>query len=302
MDTLHSISVFHQVVKKKSFAKAAEYFGTTQPTVSKHINQLEESLGTRLISRSTKQLKLTDKGNNFYTKTLKLVEEWEKIKGQTSEQEGLDKKAMKILVGTGTNHKLFLPILSEFLRNYPEMNLSIAESNMEIDIIQEEFDLFITPFFMKTNKFLMRKEITILEYVIVASPEYITENPIINNLNDLSRQNCIHDASSNNSAYWEFDGGKSIKINGNIEADNLLTISEMAEMGLGVAYLPRIYIAKELNRGSLKIILPEYKSSSIPGSRNSKKFLYLYAPYHDLKEDSFTYKIYEFVKAYVSTL
>ena len=142
-DRLAGMSVFACVVEAKSFSAAADKLGISKSLASRHVSALERSLSVKLLNRTTRKLSLTDAGGVFYEHCARIVQEAElaeqRITRTQSESAGLVK--VTAVPAFATRH--VLPLIADFQRQYPKIQVRMFCSNRTVDLGGEGFDFGI---------------------------------------------------------------------------------------------------------------------------------------------------------------
>ena len=254
---LSSYRIFYTVANTRNISKAAKELYISQPAISKSIQKLEESLGCRLFSRSSRGVRLTDEGDLLYGhvrtafETLSLGEE--KLKRSIE----LGVGHLKIGVSTTLCKYLLLPYLKEFTKQNPHISISITcqSTNETLKLIEEnqiDIGLIGKPTNIKNIQFDFLEEI---EDIFVASKDYIrnlhtrgmNKNEILSNAtlmlldkNNMTRQ-YIDDYLQNNH----------IQVKDSIDVSDMDLLIEFAKIGVGVASVIRNFVVDDLIDGTL---------------------------------------------------
>ena len=254
---LSSYRIFYTVANTRNISKAAKELYISQPAISKSIQKLEESLGCRLFSRSSRGVRLTDEGDLLYDhvrtafETLSLGEE--KLKRSIE----LGVGHLKIGVSTTLCKYLLLPYLKEFTKQNPHISISITcqSTNETLKLIEEnqiDIGLIGKPTNIKNIQFDFLEEI---EDIFVASKDYIrnlhtrgmNKNEILSNAtlmlldkNNMTRQ-YIDDYLQNNH----------IQVKDSIDVSDMDLLIEFAKIGVGVASVIRNFVVDDLIDGTL---------------------------------------------------
>src|SRR4051812_37726864 len=141
MDKFTCMQALVRVVESGSFAEAARRMGVSAPMVTKYIGHLEQSLGTRLLNRSTHSLSLTDSGQAYYQRCVQLLEDLDEAESIAGAQSTAPRGFLRMSVSSdfGVNH--LGPVLLEYSRQYPDVRMEVSVSNHLVDLIEEGFDL-----------------------------------------------------------------------------------------------------------------------------------------------------------------
>jgi DNA-binding transcriptional LysR family regulator len=249
-------------VEHDGFSGAARHLGVTASAVSKTVTRLEARLGVRLLNRSTRRLTLTPEGAAFVARGRRILAEMD-----DAEQEVMRFRAtpsgvlrMNSLVAFGL-HQL-PPVLPEFLRRYPDIELELAISDRLIDMVEEGADLAVRAGALPDTSLVARK-ICDIERVICASPAYLKKNGAPRTPDDLVRHNCLHIGGHPQLRRWPFDDPQAqdsvrfVEPRGNVVANNAESVLQLALLGVGIIRLGDMLVGEHLRAGRLVAVLTE---------------------------------------------
>lgn len=252
-----AIESFVAVVQRGSFTSAAESLGVSPSHVSRRVAELESQLGTPLIYRTTRSIRLSDAGEEYYAECNRLLQGFlsaeQKISQQSEEPSGL----LKITCGATFGERFISPLLPAFLKRYPKLKVDLHLSNSRVDLIRDGYDLAIRLGTMEDSSLLARRLCDRTEY-ICASPEYLELCGSPHTLNELSRHNCLQGSIPT----WLFmDNGqrREFRVDGNWRSNSGPALIEAVKAGLGIAQLPDYYVAPMLRSGELVSLLDNYR-------------------------------------------
>lgn len=253
---------FSNVVKAGSFSNAAKKSGTSKAQLSRHVSALENLLGIQLLHRTTRSITLTEHGQQFLAACEGLEEGYfEAINDLKQDFKSL-RGTLKITAPIDFGIQFLPSIIHEFSKQHPAMNAVLSLSNMNENLIEQNYDVAIRIANKLPDSNL--RMYTMLEFkrIICVSPHYLKNNPTPNDLNDLKKHNCITSVNRNiNIIYpqWQFQVGKKIlnlKLEKFIEVDSLFAQLELIKLGAGIGRLPDYFIKNELKKGKLIELFP----------------------------------------------
>jgi LysR family transcriptional regulator for bpeEF and oprC len=261
MRDLNALATFVAVVNSNSFSLAAERRDISKALVSKHIQELEASVGTKLLNRSTRKLGLTQAGEQFYTRCARLVADAEDaihdLENMSRSAHGLIRVSTAIAFG----RLHLLPAIADFLRENPSVQIDITLSDRFADLVSSSVDVVVRmadeP---RLNNLVARKLAPVMQ-VLAASPAYLESVGPLRSPADLLRCNCLLYAGVGNRE-WRLCGPEDqhlIKVSGNFRANTGDGIAEAALAGLGVAMMPTFIAGRYLETGELTQVLPTYR-------------------------------------------
>lgn len=265
MDRLNSMKMFVRVVETGSFSAVAREMNSTQPTVSKNIAELESWLGARLLNRSTRSLRLTETGTDYYERCvsiLKDVEEAEQMVGNLQTQpRGMVR--ISAMVAFGRLH--ILPRLNEFLTRYPEIQVDVRLGDRVVDLVEEGVDLAFRMGTLADSNLIARR-LCSSPMVTVASPSYLKQHGIPRHPRDLREHNYIRYLEASRPGKEQFlDQGEPfhVGVEGNVVTNSSEALRAAALSGLGITRMPRWLAGDAIAGGELVTILDEYQSEPL---------------------------------------
>lgn len=154
MDSLGSISVFVQVADVRSFTEAGRVLGISSSAVGKSIARLEERLTVRLFHRSTRSITLTAEGALYLERCRRILAEVEAAEFELCSAASAPKGKLRISVPQV--HSLVMPVLTEFMQRYPEIELDIDLTDRMVDVVEEGFDAVVRTGNPKDSRLMAR--------------------------------------------------------------------------------------------------------------------------------------------------
>src|SRR6185295_3851901 len=133
--------IFARVVKAGSFTNAATELGMPKSTVSRKVSELEERLGSRLLQRTTRKLSLTDVGRTYYEYCARIVAEVEDAERAVTSLQDTPRGLLRVT--TGPNSVYLAPIITDYLKQHPQVSLELVCTTRRVDLVEERFDLGI---------------------------------------------------------------------------------------------------------------------------------------------------------------
>lgn len=260
---LGSLELFCLAAEHGSFAIAAQHAGVTPAAVSRTMARLESRLGVRLFNRTTRRIRLTEQGESYYVQCRQALNQLLEAERELSGQQQRPTGRVRISAPTPLGHLCILPLLPEFRRRYPLVDLDIHLSNRNIDFIAEGFDLAVRGRNLPDSGLIARR---LLDdpLVVVASPGYLARVETPATLEDLAGLDCIQFElpSSGQRVPWLFrkDGvDVDVTTGGGLtcSGDILATIT-LARHGGGLVQVPRFMVEDDLRRGSLLEVLQAF--------------------------------------------
>jgi len=216
MDVMHSMAVFKRVVEAESFSAVARETNMSQSTVSKHIASLEERLDTKLLNRSTRSLKLTEAGKEYYHHCIRILNDFQEAEASVGKGKIDPTGTLRISTSAAFGRTCILPYLSEFLSTYPDINIDLIFNDNYIDLVKEGIDLAIRIGPLEDSSLIARK-IGSSPRLVVASPEYLVNHGRPKKPVDLIKHDCLFYTLQKSPDHWYFnstqEGDESIRVN-----------------------------------------------------------------------------------------
>lgn len=264
MDSLNSFAVFVQVAETRSFVAAGRLLGVSASAVGKSVVRLEEKLGTRLFHRSTRSVTLTAEGTLFLERSRRILAEIEAAELELSQASGAPRGRLRVSLPLVSS--LVLPVLGEFMREYPEIELDLDFTDQMADVIEEGFDAVVRTGEPIDSRLTARRLGT-FRSLLVASPDYLARRGTPQVPADLVQHACLHYRFPNSGklepwALRQTTGAPELQLPTAMICNNIETRVCFALQGLGIAYLPDFSIREPLADGRLQPILTSYVERS----------------------------------------
>lgn len=266
MDKFTCMQALVRVVESGSFAEAARRMGVSAPMVTKYIGHLEQSLGSRLLNRSTHSLSLTDSGHAYYQRCVQLLEDVEEAEAIAGAQSGTPRGSLRMSVSSdfGVNH--LGPVLLEYSRQYPDVRIEVSVSNHLVDLVEEGFDLAVRiTTQLRTN--LVARRLATSRLIACAAPSYLKEHDAPRSPDDLAHHNCLSFSDPTLATeQWRFekDGHSAVvKATGSLRASSNELLKLAALQGQGIVLQPSFNVSQELRAGTLVPVLTDYDAGEL---------------------------------------
>jgi DNA-binding transcriptional LysR family regulator len=260
-----------------NISEVARQLSVTPQAASAAISRVEKKLNARFFERSTRALRLSIEGEAFIPLAEKIIETW----GET-QQKFLDvEQALEGIVHVGVasdfSRHFLLDVIDDFQIKHPKMTIQLHVSDAMQSFQQETLDIVIRYGELQDSSLIARKLLNV-KRVLCASPEYLKQHPSISSLKDLTKHNCItfNRLDTLYSVWRLYKEGipEDVKIKGSLSANDSDIVRLWGIRGRGVIYKSAFDCAKDIARGKLQIILPEYsgQDTSIFAVYPSRKF------------------------------
>lgn len=266
MDQLFAMRTFVRVVQTGSFSAAAREQNTSQASVSKRVAALESQLGVKLLTRTSRELSLTEVGTQYFDKCINILAELDEADANARSEIASPKGALKVAAPIAFARLVLAPIIKEFVEKYPEIKIEMALSDAHVDLIAEGIDIAIRAKKLEDSN-LVARHLSDNPMLMIASPDYLKENGTPETPEDLINHDCIvysHLSSINKWGFSKEGKEHSVSVKGSFQSNNGDTNLEVALAGLGIAQFPIWMVSGHLKAGRLVEVLKDYEKTSIP--------------------------------------
>lgn len=254
---------FMAVAEERSFTKAAARLGTSQPTLSHTIKQLEARLGLRLLTRTTRSVSPTEAGERLLRAVAPRIQDIEADIDALMEIRDKPSGTVRLTLSDHALNWIVWPKLEPVLHDYPDIHVEFSIDNGFRNIVEERFDAGV-----RLGESLDKDMIAVRigpdwRLVVVASPGYFERNPKPETPQDLVRHNCMnHRQSRSGGLYaWEFAKGDRelrVRVEGQLTYNSTTNMVDAAISGLGVAYVPENIVTQHIAGGRLVQVLDDW--------------------------------------------
>lgn len=269
MDKLEQYRVFVQVAEMSSFIKAAHALELPRASVSAAIQQLETTLGTRLLHRTTRQVRPTADGLQLLERARALLAEAEDIDQLFQAGQRKVSGRLKVDVPSRIARRLVAPALPGFLRRYPRLQVALGSTDRAIDLVQEGVDCAVR-FGTLLDSSLVVRPLGQVALINCASPDYLAEHGVPAQPDDLARGHWAvgyASASNGRELAWELPpSAQALRVPSRVLVNNAESYIACCAAGLGLIQIPRFDVQHLLDRGQLVEVLPGFRAAAMPVS------------------------------------
>lgn len=276
MDRLDAMRLLIRVAELGSFSAVAHQLGAARSVVTRQIAALESHLGTKLLARSTRRLSLTSAGTAYLEKCREILNLVEIAETGLAEERQTPRGSIRLSLPLVYSLRHLAPLLLEFSRLYPEVELDMDFSDRRTNLIQEGIDLAvrITPHLEPGD---ITRRLGSARMVVLASTDYLATHGEPQHPAELIDHQCLGYTAGPSSQRWSFlvDGRlESFAIRPRLLANNGDVLLKAAVAGLGIAQQPTFIADELLQSGELREILKDYPLPELgiyavlPGNRH----------------------------------
>ncbi|WP_139110004.1 LysR family transcriptional regulator [Ensifer sp. LC163] len=270
MDTLRGIESFVRSVEEGSIAAAARKLGITPASASQNIARLERALGTRLLSRTTRQLGLTESGRVYFDRVRSVVHDLELAAVAVASLSPEPRGSLKIASSVAFGRHVVAPLVPSFAERHPEVSIELVVTDREIDHIGEGIDISVR-FGLQLEPGLIARKLASVPMIICAAPSYIERRGRPKQPEDLIQHHCLvyRYAGHGRIFRWAFvrDGLRfEPELKATIVSNDIDTLAEMAIAGAGITRLGAFIATDLIERG---LLVPLFGGAPCEGIANT---------------------------------
>lgn len=262
--TIAEIPVFVAVVEAGSFTTAAKKLGVTKSAVSRRVSDLEETLGARLLHRTTRRLSLTEAGERYLEHARRALLEAQAAEDAASQLQRVPRGRLRINAPMSFGRLHIAPAIPAFLRRYPDIEIELTMDDRVVDLVEGGFDLAIRSGLLPDSSLVARK-VAVSRTVLCASPKYLDRRSAPVSPEQLLKHNCILYTYFRDANEWTFmrdNRRQSVRVSGNYQANNGEALHEAVLQGIGIGRSPTFIAGPDLATGRLVPVLPDYTMPS----------------------------------------
>ncbi|MGR6861123.1 LysR family transcriptional regulator [Aliivibrio salmonicida] len=261
MMDLNNITILNQVIDSGSFTQAAVNLGMTKSTVSRKLAELEEHLGVKLITRSTRKSGLTQEGDIFYQASVKVLDIMQQTELELTANQNLIRGHLNLAMPVEIGHSVMSDYINSFLIRYPEVSINVEMTNREVDIIGDGIDLYVQIGEINDSS-LVARTIDFSERVIVASPDYLKAYGNIVSPEELQAPHhqikVVNAVKVPNLYFNQVDKAIRVNLPYRLKVNTITACKSACLSGLGIASLPEFICREHIKNGELIQILPDW--------------------------------------------
>jgi DNA-binding transcriptional LysR family regulator len=262
---LNQIQVFVRVVQAGSFSAAARQLATPKSTISRRISELEQQVGARLLQRTTRKLGLTDAGRIFHEHALRIVAEVEEASHAVGRTQAAPRGLLRATAPLSFG--MLGPIVAEYLRAHPEVEVEMVCTDRRVDLVEERFDVAIRAGRLADSS-LVARPLGSMKRVVVAAPGYCKEHGTPRTPADLAKHaGIVFGAGPSPADVWSLESGgrrAEVRITPRLAVNDFEIMRAAALGGVGIALIAEFVCAEDVRKGRLRHVIPAWRSAETP--------------------------------------
>jgi len=265
MDRIQALEVFVAVAEAQSFAGGARKTGLSAPSITRGINSLEERLGTRLFTRTTRRVRLTDVGLAYLEDARQILEHLQTANDIASGAATNPVGQLRLTCSHEFGRIYVMPVLSEFLDLYPDVSVDVVMVDRIVNLIEEGFDIAVRIGHLPSSD-LSAVKVGRVRRVVCGSPEYFGMNGMPRSPEDLKAHRTVAIRPVSPSPEWRFgyDMDQMVRIDSRLTVSSVASGIEMARRGWGLTRVLSYQIGPDLESGAMQTVLEDFEPEPLP--------------------------------------
>jgi DNA-binding transcriptional LysR family regulator len=268
MDRLDAMSVLVAVVETGSFSAAGRKLDAPLPTISRKVSELEAHLKTQLLIRTTRKLALTDAGAVYVAACKRILEQVGEAERSASGEYMAPRGDLVVTAPIVLGRLHVLPAVTEFLKNYPEIDVRLLFSDRNVHLIDDHVDLAVRIGALADSS-MVATRVGAVRCVVCMSPAYLAGTGTPKVPDDLSALACISFGALVSSTSWSFTAMKArtehtVPVHSRLSVNTAEAAICAAIAGVGVTRVLSYQAANAVAEGKLKIVLADYEPEPLP--------------------------------------
>lgn len=265
---LNDLKIFCRVAELASFTKAAEQLNMAKGRVSTVVQLLETEVGSRLLQRTTRSVRLTPDGEIFLQRCKELLVESDQLQGMFRPSAGDLRGNVRIDMPSLFAQEIVMPELPKLLSAHPQLNLGISTNDRRVDMIKEGFDCIIRIGGALPDSDMVARPIGMMEISNLVSPKYLQQLGEPRTISDLSRHRIVYYANNlrNEDATFRYSlDGKVLTapMQSALSVNSSLLLQTACLKGLGIIQASRSTNQRLIDSGELVEVLPQFRAPAV---------------------------------------
>jgi len=269
MDRLEAMSVFAAIVDGGSLSAAGRRLHMPLATVSRKLADLEAHLKTRLITRSTRKLVLTDAGREYLAACRQILEQVDEAERAAAGAYANVKGQLVIAAPIVFGRLHVVPVAVAFLEQHPDVDIQLRLRDRNVNLIEEHVDVALRIGSLPDSS-LVATHLGSIRRVVCASPDYLRQFGSPRSLEDLAAHRCITFDGLDAGSAWTFVGTegekRSVAIRSRLTVSTADAAIAAATLGLGLTRVLSYQVADALRDGRLVRVLADDEPPAVPAS------------------------------------
>lgn len=260
MDRLTAMRVFVDITASGSFTASAERLDMSRAMVTRHIAELEQWLGARLLQRTTRSVTLTDAGEQALRRCQQMLQLMEDTENEVAPPDGILRGQLRLTCSMSFGHAHLAAAISDFLALHPQLKIDLNAGDAALNLVEARIDLAIR-ISSEPDPSLIARPLAACDSVLVASPGYLQRQGWPQHPDELRTHDCLGYANFGRSS-WHFSRQEhqlTVNVATRFTANEATVLLHAALADGGIALQPRYLAAPYLASGQLLTVLPDWQ-------------------------------------------
>jgi DNA-binding transcriptional LysR family regulator len=263
MDRLDSMSILVTVAEAGSLSAAARRLGTPLTTVSRRVSDLETYLKTRLLTRSSRRITLTDAGKSYVAACQRILEDVVEAERTATGEYTAPRGELHVTAPIVLGRLHLVPVLVEFLQAYPDIDVRLTLSDRLANMAEEGVDAALRVGELPDSA-LIATRIGTIRRVFAASPVYVAARGAPRTPADLVGHDCVGVQGFTGPSFWSAARDAEVPVRYRLVVNSTDAACEAAKTGLGIVSVFSHHLASAFKEGTLVPILPDVERETLP--------------------------------------
>lgn len=266
MDRLHLMAMFVAVAEEESFARAARRLGVSPPAVTRGISALEERLGVRLLTRTTRAVRVTEAGARYVEDCRRILADADEADAQAAGLNGTPRGELRVTASVLFGQYFVMPVIQQYLERHAEVSVQALFVDRRVNLLEEGIDVAVRIGPLPDSS-LRAIQVGTLRRVVCAAPAYLEAQGLPVHPAELARHRVIAATSQSPTPDWKFHAGNtqlSVRVAPRLTVSSNDAAIAAATSGWGLTRVMSYMIAPQLRAGQLRIVLADYEPPALP--------------------------------------
>ncbi len=266
MDRFRELSTFVAVAEEGAFNAAARRLNLSASVVTRLVNALEERIGARLFTRTTRHVALTEAGDTLFAEAGRILDDLDEVEAASAGAHQVPRGLLRVTAPVLFGQRYLGPVIHDYLDAYPQVAVSAVFLDRLVHMVDEGFDCALRIGSLSdSSSFAIR--VAFVRHVTVAAPRYLAKRGTPRQPEDLAGHRIISAGGLHGPREWSFHSGNNIRaarIASRLTVNTITAGVDAAIAGWGVSRVLSYHAADALARGELVEILPEWEDRQMP--------------------------------------